>query len=109
MPDSLEDVLAAVAAGEPPIEVSGGGELAQRLRERLGVSGGASEAHPRTVVETTGTVAEVQRALERVDDLGTVVLAGAPVAPDSTIDLYADAHVRGLTVIAAGPAGEARA
>jgi len=41
--------------------------------------------------------------MQRVDDLGTVVLAGPPVDADGTVDLYADVHVRGLTVIGVVP------
>ena len=58
---------------------------------------------PAVVVEETGEPAEIERALAQVEDLGTVVLA-APVAdPEAMIDLYADLHVRGLTLVTAPP------
>lgn len=50
-------------------------------------------------VEVAGGLGDLELALVRVDDLGTVTFAGPPLASDSTIDLYADLHVRGLTVV----------
>ena len=57
------------------------------------------EEEPRRLVDETGDVDEVERLLARVADLGEVVLAGPPLRRNATIDLYADLHVRGLTMI----------
>ena len=89
---------AAAAAGPLPVEVSGSGELASAIREALGVEHEAAE-RPGTIVETTGEVPEMQAVLARVRDLGTVVLAAAPAQDGKKLDLYADLHVRGLTVV----------
>jgi hypothetical protein len=95
---AVTSVVAAAAAGPVPVEVTGAGELAAAIRAELGVPREPGEERPGTVVETTGDAAEIQAALARVRDLGLVVLAAplASGAPD--LDLYADLHVRGLTV-----------
>ena len=54
---------------------------------------------PLRLVDETGDPVEVERLLQRVGDLGVVVLAGPPLPRDATIDLYADLHVRGITLI----------
>ena len=65
------------------------------------------EERPHRLVDETGDVAEVERLLDRVADLGEVVLAGPPLPRDATIDLYANIHVRGITLIT-GAAGDSR-
>lgn len=97
---SLEAVLAAARQGPAPVEVAGSGELAQELRAQLGTSG---EGRAGTIVETTGELSSIELAMARVEDLGTIVLAGPPMGEDATVDLYSDIHVRGLTVIALVP------
>ena len=96
------------ARGRGPVEVLGAGTLADRLRERLAPLPAPDRGRPRTVVETTGEPAQLARAFELVDDLGTVVLAG-PLQGGAAIDLYADVHVRGLTLVAIPPSSEDRA
>jgi threonine dehydrogenase-like Zn-dependent dehydrogenase len=91
--------VAAAASGPLPVEVAGSGELAAAIRAELGLSTVASEERPGTIVETTGAVAEIQAALARVRDLGTVVLAVAPAPEAPDLDLYVDLHARGLTVV----------
>lgn len=66
------------------------------------LAGLAPGAEP--VVETTGQPMEVEAALRRAPDLGTVVLAGPVPEQPPAIDLYADLHVRGLTVVCVPPA-----
>ena len=100
---SLDATLAAARQGAGPVEVDGFGPLATELRERLEVAGPPAGERPGTVVETTGDLARIESAIQRVDDLGTVVLAGHPADVDTTIDLYADVHVRGLTLITVVP------
>jgi hypothetical protein len=104
--ESLEKAVAAIRVGAEPVEVAGDGPLAARLRERASLEHGSPSGRPRTVVDTTGDLAKIERLLARVADLGTVVLAGPPLAPEGTIDLYSDVHVRGLTVIALAAPGE---
>ena len=97
--------LAVAAAGPRPVEVVGSGELAAAIRAQLGGGQGRSEELPGTIVETTGEVAGIQAALARVRDLGLVVLAVAPAPGAPDIDLYADLHVRGLTVAGVAQTG----
>jgi hypothetical protein len=100
--DRLAEVLGAIETGEAPVEVVGHGALAEAVRERLDPPGSGSEP-PCTIVDTTGELAEFEDVLARVDDLGTVVLAGPAVTSDSSVDLYADLHVRGLAIVAIAP------
>lgn len=58
---------------------------------------------PDIVVEDTGTADGLAAALAAVADLGTVVLAGPLPIEDPDLDLYADLHVRGITVRPAEP------
>ena len=67
------------------------------------------EQRPDRLTDTTGDATEVERLLGEVRDLGVVVLAGARVSKDTSIDLYTDLHVRGLTLIAGDPEGDADA
>jgi len=92
-------IAQAAATGPVPVEVTGLGPLADSLRADLGVAASSAESRPGTIVETTGETAEVIAALVRVRDLGTVVLAGPTTRDAAPIDLYADLHVRGLTVV----------
>jgi threonine dehydrogenase-like Zn-dependent dehydrogenase len=92
----------ALAAGGEWVDVLGGGELAEALRSRLGARA-AGESQPGAVIETTGDPESIAAALRTVADLGTVVLAGPPPAGDAPLDLYADLHVRGLTLVGLAP------
>jgi hypothetical protein len=96
----IERVVAVIGAAPGPVEVLGDGPFARALRARLGAGAPAGDARPAVVVETSGDPAAIGAALARVDDLGTVVLAGpAAVAEPVALDLYADLHVRGLTLV----------
>jgi hypothetical protein len=101
----LEAALEAARTGAGPVHVLGTGPLAARLRERLAPVPAAAGERPRTVVETTGEPAGLAHACELVDDLGTVVLAAA-LQGGVALDLYADLHVRGLTLVTIPPASE---
>jgi threonine dehydrogenase-like Zn-dependent dehydrogenase len=106
---TIAGVAAALPAGGGPLEVSGENALAQALRERLG-GDPPGATRPRVVVETTGGGDAIRAALARVADLGTVVLAGAIDRAPIELDLYADLHVRGLTIVGVAPrAGPAAA
>jgi threonine dehydrogenase-like Zn-dependent dehydrogenase len=97
-----EAVELALAAGPEWVEVLGGGELAESLRSRLGARA-AGHSRPGAVIETTGDSEAIAHALRTVADLGTVVLAGPPPAGGAALDLYADLHVRGLTLVGLAP------
>lgn len=97
-----EAVAAAVPPGAAPVEVIGDGPVAERLRTAVGRAG---DGPLQVVVDTTGDPERIADALERLDDLGLLVLAG-PLHPGQvSMDLYADLHVRGLTVVGVAPAG----
>lgn len=100
----LAAVLEAARRGPPPVEVAGIGSLADQLREQLHASGSGG-GQPGTVVDTTGDPEQLERVMQRVDDLGMVILSGPPLPDRATIELYADVHVRGLTVICVPPGG----
>jgi threonine dehydrogenase-like Zn-dependent dehydrogenase len=97
---TVEELIATLQDAARPLEIVGDGSLARRLRERLG--GDVGDA-PATIVETTGTEASLRSALTRVAKLGTVVLVGPPPVEDPALDLYVDAHARGLTIIGVAP------
>jgi len=103
---SSDDALRSVVAHSPrPIVVTGDGALARRLRDVVGAGVGAPSdgVRPGTVVETTGAVEEVARALSTVADLGMVVLVGPPPASGAALDLHDDLHVRGITLVGLEP------
>jgi threonine dehydrogenase-like Zn-dependent dehydrogenase len=81
------------------VEVIGDNPLARAVRAGLGERGGGGEEAPPAIVETSGDAQELVAALRRVADLGTVVLAGPVLDDPLPLDLYADVHVRGLTVV----------
>lgn len=96
---SVEELVLAGLPDEGAVEVTGESDLARGLRDRLASRSPREGLPPASIVETTGEPDAVRGALERVDDLGTVVLAG-PIAEGAvSLDLYADLHVRGLTVV----------
>lgn len=100
----LAAVLEAARRGPAPVEVTGTGSLADELREQLRASGPGG-GRPGTVVDTTGDLQQLEQVLQRVDDLGVVILSGPPLTEHATIELYADVHVRGLTVVCVPPGG----
>jgi threonine dehydrogenase-like Zn-dependent dehydrogenase len=98
MEPAVSNALGALPANPGSVEVLGDGPLAKALRARLKLRAGGGR-RPVAVIETTGDVRAVQDALRRVADLGTVVLAGPPPPDPVALDLYADLHVRGLTLV----------
>ncbi len=97
---NLSNILVAIPDIAGRVEIVGEGPLADELRQRLG---DRAQAHPNSrptaIIETTGEPAAIVSALQRVEDLGTVVLAGPCPSDAVALDLYADVHVRGLTII----------
>jgi hypothetical protein len=93
-----ERAAAAVSDLAGAVEVVGRGAVAQLVRDRLGQPE-ANAAPPAAVIECTGEAAAIEAALRRLDDLGTLVVAGASTVESLTIDLYPDIHVRSLHVV----------
>jgi hypothetical protein len=95
----LVAAAAATEAGaaERPA-VAGRGFVAGGIRLLLGSEDGGKA--PDLIVETRGDPASLVESTQRVADLGTVVLAGAPAVDPFTFDLYPDVHVRGLRIFA---------
>jgi hypothetical protein len=98
------DAAAAVAdlpAGS--IEVIGSGLIAHLVRVLVGDVPARTAEHPRAVVDVTGDPAVILDATRRVADLGTVVLVGEALGRRAEMNLYADVHVRGLTLVGVAP------
>ena len=87
-------------AGGAMIDVIGDGALATSLRKAAGVSDAPGAA---VVVDTTGSAAAVAAALDRLPQLGTLVLAGPAAREDPDLDVYANLHLRGLRITAIAP------
>jgi hypothetical protein len=100
---------AAAAQGLPPgrVDVVGGGLIARRVRALVGDANAATAERPRAIVELTGDPEAIVAATRRVADLGVVVLAGETNERRTEINLYADVHRRGLTLVGvASPLGQ---
>ena len=97
----VQEVLRAVNGAAGPVEVTGSGVVARRLRNVL--ASGEDDGEIGTCVETTGDEAAIRSCTRRLRDLGTLVLAGES-SSTVPLDLYPDVHARGLNVVgAAGP------
>jgi hypothetical protein len=86
--------LARTVGGEAGVE--GTGLLARFTRILLGLDDREPE-HPRVIVDTIGSAESITDGLRRLSDLGVLVLT-APTEPAIALDLYPDAHKRGLTI-----------
>lgn len=86
--------LARAVGGD--VWVEGNGLLARFTRILLGIDDVEPE-RPRVIVDTIGSADSIAAALSRVADLGMVILA-APTESTVALDLYPDAHRRGLTI-----------
>ena len=93
--------IASLPDGEGLVEVVGTSALADEVRRLLGerIRLPRADERPTAIIETTGEPAALETALQRVDDLGTVVLAGPLPTRPLALDLYSDLHVRGLTLV----------
>jgi hypothetical protein len=110
-----EDAVAAVAGVAGAVEVRGRGATAELVRGLLGAR--SATERPSAIIDCTGDPDVFSAALQQVDDLGTVVLAGLPQDEPVALDTYADIHLRGLRLVggpkpfagASAPAAAARA
>ena len=107
---AIADEAVAIVEGTPPesIEVTGSGLIAQRVRALLkdgAADDGRSAAfeQPRAIVDTTGDPTVIADATRRIADLGTLVLVGESLGRRAEMNLYADVHVRGLTLVGVAP------
>jgi hypothetical protein len=81
------------------VEVVGDGVLAETLRDRVDIRNGAKEARaPTVIIDTTGSPDRIRDALRRLNDLGTLMLADEVSGGDVRMNLYADLHLRCLTI-----------
>jgi hypothetical protein len=94
---------AVAAATEDTVAVTGSGfvtlEARRLLREQGRLVPDDAESPPAAVIETTGEPSVVREATERVRTMGTVALAGEPLARAYDLDLYPDVHLRGLRLV----------
>jgi threonine dehydrogenase-like Zn-dependent dehydrogenase len=108
------------AIGHGPVEVTGEGFVAGAVAAIVGAhmptngarpaaDGGGPpaadggdrdrDARPAAIVDTTGDPGRIRDALARLEDLGTLVLAGETGDRPLELDLYPDVHVRGLRIV----------
>jgi len=97
-----EDV-ASLLLGQPAtrVEVAGNGLLARLIRSTpLGTRAASQPGAepPVVIVDTSGSRERIADALRRLDELGTLVLAGQASDSDPRLNLYTDLHRRSLTV-----------
>jgi threonine dehydrogenase-like Zn-dependent dehydrogenase len=85
--------------GNGLVEITGSGLVAALVRRLLGVATSDVVLDPSVVVDTTGDPEVIGSALDRVRDLGTVILAGESCGRPLDHNLYRSVHRRGLTVI----------
>ena len=93
--EAIREALAGIEADR--VRVDGDGARADELRAQLAAQSPGGD-HPLAIVETTGTPAGLRAACEQVADRGLVLLAGESGEPVD-IDLYREAHRRGLELI----------
>jgi hypothetical protein len=99
----VADAVIAALPAEGAVEVTGEGELAAELRSLLRQRTGDARDRVGAAIDTTGDPAVLAGLLTRLADLGTLVLAGPPAPAPPALDLYADLHVRGLTIVGIPP------
>lgn len=97
-----EAEAALPASVRPSVEVIGQGLVAACVR-RLLEPVERDPATPRAVVDTTGDPDTIRRALERVAELGTVVVAGESAGRTFDLDMYSTIHGRGLVLVGIAP------
>ncbi len=105
---SVAREASAVVEGLPSgtVEVIGNGVIARLVRVVVGNAAhgaGRTPVPPRAIVETTGDAQTIVDATRRLEDLGTLVLVGEALGRIVEMDLYADVHVRGLTLVGVSP------
>jgi hypothetical protein len=102
---ALADIARAAVAAvtEDTVAVTGAGFVAFEARRLLRGQGRLApddaEFPPAAFIETTGEPSVVREATERVRTMGTVALAGEPLARPYDLDLYPDIHLRGLRLL----------
>jgi hypothetical protein len=98
------EAAAAVADGvRGPIEVVGVGLIATHVRRLVAGAVLHDGDIPGTIIDATGDPELIRAALERVSELGTVVLAGETSGRTLDVDLYSTVHKRGLVVAGIAP------
>lgn len=108
---AIAEEAAAAADGAAPgrVEVTGVGFVAEHVRRLLSVARQPDEAgetpRPAVIVDATGAGDVIEAATRRLDDLGTLVLAGESAGRRFPLNVYADIHSRGLRVVGVGRAG----
>jgi hypothetical protein len=94
--DQLTILLRACQRG--PVEVLDN-PLAALLRRRLGPRVSETPVRsPAVVVDTSGSPERIRDALQRLEDLGTLVLTRG-VGGEVSMNLYADLHLRSLSIM----------
>lgn len=85
------------------VEVVGTGLVAEHVRRLTAPDREHRGESPGAVVDTTGEPQIIRSALDRVSDLGTVVLAGETLGRRLDLDLYSSVHTRGLVLVGIAP------
>jgi hypothetical protein len=95
---------AAVAAlPSDSVEVNGRGFVAEEVRRLLGGGSVGDSRRPLGCVDTTGSPDALVELTGRVEESGVVALAGEPLQRATPLNLYADVHRRGLTLVGVPP------
>ena len=100
---AAQEVADVVSDVPGSVEVLGSGAVARLVRELVADTARSDADRPAAIVDCSGDPEAIAAAAERVDDLGTLVLAGPPPGDPLTLDLYPDVHVRGLRLVGAPP------
>jgi hypothetical protein len=102
---------AASAAGDVAakrVEVIGAGFIAEHARHLLSVTpappGESAAPRPVVIIDVTGAGDAIEDATRRLDDLGTLVLAGEAAGREFPLNFYTHIHSRGLRVVGVGRA-----
>jgi hypothetical protein len=98
---TAERAVSVVSQVTGPVEVVGHGAVALLAREGLRQPGRGPGA-PAAIIDCSGDPDAIREGVRRLDDLGTLVLAGAGTPNLLEIDLYPDVHVRGLRLVGLG-------
>jgi hypothetical protein len=99
---AMARATAAAAPDTGSVAVIGDGLLAYLLKRMLPVGAAEAQAEARIVIDTTGSSANMKKAVARLPRRGHLVLAAPPRDTEVDLATYRYLHVRGLTLTGVG-------